>query len=185
MNEHLATAILAAAMVMGCANAMAQANRQEDLRAVGFGVGIGKGTMSVGDKSKFDQGASLHGRLGLSPGDHVLLMAEINPSRVTSPILDESFRAYNLLLALSLGKNLRLRPSLGVQFRSWSGSERVESSDLGPLFGLDLGYELKLAGNFSLFPEVIARCSVIQWDGGVNASFVGVQVVGSWKQRNR
>ncbi|MGH7492224.1 MAG: hypothetical protein ACREOO_07505 [bacterium] len=182
MNGLLVIVVFVTATALSNSNAIAQASSEEDPRAFGLGLSIGKGTMNVGDESKSNQVVSLHGRLGVSPGDHVLLMAEFNPTRVTSPILDESFQAYNLLFALSLGKSLRLRPSLGVQFRSWSGSERVESSDLGPLFGIDVGYELKLARNLSLSPELVARWAIIQFEGAVTSSFVGVQVVGSWKR---
>lgn len=150
-------------------------------RAFGFGLGLGAAAMSVGDDSNWALGASVQGRIGLDPGNRLLLMAEFNPLGTESPVRDESFRAVNVLLGFSVGKSFRVRPSLGAQFRYWSGRERVEASDIGVLVGVDAGPELRVDRRLSISPEVSFRYSTVEVEGRVGSRFIGVQVVASWR----
>jgi hypothetical protein len=109
-------------------------------------------------------------------------MGELHPMEVTSPIADESFRSANLLLGYSIGRRLKVRPAVAVQLRWWSGSRRVTASDWGLLLGLDAGPELRLSETVSLAPELVLRWSLIELEGGVGSSFVGVQCTVSWRR---
>ncbi|HLA78298.1 MAG TPA: hypothetical protein VJU18_12015 [Vicinamibacteria bacterium] len=107
-------------------------------------------------------------------------MAEFNPLGTESPVLDESFRAVNVLLGFSVGKSFKVRPSLGAQFRSWSGRERVEARDIGVLVGVDVGPELRVDQRLSIAPGVSFRYSLVEVEGRVGSRFIGLQVVASW-----
>lgn len=145
---------------------------------LGVGLGAGVGTMSVTDQSKSDLGINLQGRLVI---DRMVFMTEVNPLEVRNPVMDESFRATNILLSVDIGKNLKLRPGAGIQYRFWSGKEKVENSDFGILFTIDIGYEIKKTSTFSILPELVARWSLIEIEGGVASRFIGLQIVGLWK----
>ena len=149
-------------------------------RAFGLGLGLGAAAISVGDDSNWALGASVQGRIGLDPGNRLLLMAEFNPLGTESPVLDESFRAVNVLLGFSVGKSFKVRPSLGAQFRSWSGRERVEARDIGVLVGVDVGPELRVDQRLSIAPGVSFRYSLVEVEGRVGSRFIGLQVVASW-----
>lgn len=150
-------------------------------RAFGFGVGLGAAAMSVGSDSNSTLGASILGRVGIDSRNRFLVIAEFNPLRVGSPVLAESFRAINVLVAFGVGRSFKVRPGLGVQFRSWSGGERVEPSDSGLLLSVDGGPEFRRSDRFSLSPEIVFRWSVIEVEGSVGSRFIGLQVVASWK----
>jgi hypothetical protein len=137
--------------------------------------------MSVGDSRTTTGGVSISGRIGIDSRNRLLLMAEFNPIEVTNPVMDESFRAANILLAFSIGKAFRVRPAMGIQFRSWSGDERVTDSDATLLVGLDAGPEVRVSPRFSILPEVVLRYSLIEFEGGVGSRFIGLQLVGSWR----
>ncbi len=151
----------------------------------GLGLGLGRGAMSVGDETRSSFGASLLGHLSLDSRNRFILTAEVNPLKVSSPIIDESLRAINLLLGFNIGRSFRVRPGIGVQFRSWSGSQRVVPRDFGPLLGLDAGPQLRRGRRVSLSPEVVLRSSLIELEGGVGSSFIGVQLVASWRRAPR
>jgi hypothetical protein len=163
----------------------AQQVRSGSGRVLGFGLGIGSGAMSVGDDTKAALGASAVGRLGIDSRSRFLLVAELQPLEVDNPVLDESFKDINVLLAFSLGNRFKVRPGLGIQFRSWSGSERVETSDAGLLLGLDAGPEFHLSERVSLSPELVFRFSIIEVEGSVGSRFIGLQFVASWKTAAR
>jgi hypothetical protein len=95
--------------------------------------------------------------------------------------MDESFRAANILLAYSIGKAFKVRPAIGIQFRSWSGEERVTGSDATLVVGLDAGPEFRVNPRFSILPEVVLRYSLIEPEGSVGSRFIGLQLVGSWR----
>jgi hypothetical protein len=59
--------------------------------------------------------------------------------------------------------------------------QKVENSDCGILFTIDIGYEIKKTSTFSILPELVARWSLIEIEGGVESHFIGLQIVGLWK----
>jgi len=155
------------------ANSNAQETDIGSKRTLGYGIGLGSGSMSVGINSNSNFGLSLNGRIG----NHFLLMVEVNPLRVKSPVMDESFNAFNIILGPSFGETFRLRPCLGLQFRTWSGSKKVTNHDTGPLIGIDAGYEFYKSEKYSLLIEFVFRNSLIELEGSVTSKFIGFQIV--------
>jgi hypothetical protein len=141
--------------------------------------------MSVGGSADATFVAGVVARVGLDSRNRLQLIGEYQPTRVSSAILDESYTAINVLAGYTLGKDVRVRPGIGWQFRSWSGSQRVTESDSGLLLGLDVGSELRLTDTLSLSPELVFRTSVIELEGSVSSTFVGVQCVLSWRRAPR
>jgi hypothetical protein len=178
--------LLGVAVVASAASAgHAETGQRGDGREFGIGLGAGSASMSVGDESKRTFGASIIGRIGLDSRNRVLLIAEFSPLGVDNPVADESFRAFNVLLGLSIGRSFKVRPSLGWQFRFWSGSQKVEGSDSGLVLGLDVGPEIRLNPKLSLSPEAVLRLSQIEFEGSVSGGFIGVQLVASWRGSGR
>jgi len=165
----------------GATASEAQEGKPANARALGFGMGVGTASMSVGDSRNSVVGASILGRIGIDSRNRFLLIAEFNPAQVTNPVMDESFSAVNVLLGFGIGKSFKVRPSLGMQFRSWSGEERVTDSDATLLVGLDIGPEFRLSPRFSLSPELVFRYSLIELESSVGSRFIGLQLVGSWR----
>jgi len=150
-------------------------------RALSVGAGIGPAAMTVSGETAGRVVPSLVARIGLDPANRFQLIGELQPNQVKSPIVDESFRAANLMAGVSFGHATRLRLLLGAQYRSWSGTQRVEAHDSGPLVGLDLGHEIRLGDRLSLTPELAFRASLVELEGGVSSRFLGIQCVLSWR----
>ena len=110
------------------------------------------------------------------------LIAEFHPMKVESPIIDEAFTSVNLLAGRSFGRTFKVRPAVGVQYRSWSGGQQVEASDWGLLLGLDMGPELRPSDTVSLSPELVLRYSSIEIEGSVGSRLIGLQCVVSWRR---
>ena len=175
----------AVALASAASTSLAQTGQSETGRQFGIGLGLGAASMSVGDDRNWDFGASILGRFGLDSRNRFLVIVEFNPLGVGNPVADESFTALNLLLGFSIGKRFKVRPSLGWQFRSWSGSQQVEGSDSGLLLGMDVGPEFRVNARLSLSPEAVFRLSHIESEGDVSGGFVGVQIVASWRGAGR
>jgi hypothetical protein len=165
------------------ASPAAEETEQLEGRAIGVGVSLGAGWMSVSGGSNESFVAGLVARVGLDSGNRFQVIAEHQPMKVTSPTIDESFTAFNVMAGYTFGETLKVRPVIGAQLRSWTGSERVEASDAGLIIGLDLGRELRLTDTVSLSPELVFRHSSIEVEGSVTSTFVGVQCVVSWRRR--
>ena len=170
-----------ASLAVGARVGEAQQAGSVNRRAVSFGIGGGSAAMSVGDHRTTTGGVSISGRIGFDSRNRLLLMAEFNTAEVANPVMDESFRAANILLGYSIGKAFRVRPAIGIQFRSWSGDERVTDSDATLVVGLDAGHEVRVSPRFSISPEVVLRYSLIELEGSVGSRFIGLQLVGSWR----
>jgi hypothetical protein len=173
MNRLSFFLIVSVIIISFADNSKAQDTSIRDKRAYGFGVGLGFGSMSVGDNTNSNFSLSVNGRIG----NHFLLIAEINPLPVKSPVMDESFNAFNIFLSPSFGRTFRLQPGLGLQFRTWSGSEKVENSDVGPIICIDAGYEFQKYDKYSLAIEFVYRNSLIELEGSVASEFIGLQIV--------
>jgi hypothetical protein len=151
-------------------------------RELALSVGCGSSAMSVGGDTRHTVTPSLSGRVGLDQRGRFVLIAEVQPAGVHSPIADEAFAAANLLAGASIGRSLRLRLVAGVQLRWWSGPQRVEASDAGPVVGADLGYVFRLSDRLTLAPELVWRGSVIELEGDVRDSYAGVQLALAWRR---
>jgi hypothetical protein len=173
MNRLSCLLIVLIIFISFVANSKAQETNIRGEIAYGFGIGLGFGSMSVGDNSNSNIGLSLNGHIG----NHFLLMVEVNPLPVKSPVMDESFNAFNNILSPSFGKTFRLRTGLGLQFRIWSGSEKVENIDIGPIICIDAGYEFRKSDKYSLVIEIVFRNSLIEIEGSVTSKFIGLQIV--------
>lgn len=163
----------------------AQTGQPAERRAFGIGVGLGSGSFSVGDETNRKFNAAIVGRLGLDARNRFLLMAELYPVGVTSPVADETARAVGFLLGFNLGGKVKVRPCLGWQFASWSGSEKIEDSSSGPLVGLDIGPEFRVNPRLSLSVEGVYRLTGVEIEGNVRAGYIGVQLMALWRGSGR
>ena len=159
--------LIVATVVLAASVGHAQTARQEEGRRFGLGLGLGSGSMSVGSETNRAFEASILARIGIDSRNRFLAMAELNPLGVGNPVGDESFRALNVLVGFNIGHRFKVRPCLGWQFRFWSGTQRVESSDSAPLFGVDIGPELQVNPGLTLSPEAVFRYSPIEIEGNV------------------
>jgi hypothetical protein len=107
------------------------------------------------------------------------LELEFHPYTVPSPVIDEGFRAFYALagLRLPLESHVYLLPALGLQFRFWTGSQRVTGSDYGPALGVVLGASLRLDANTTLSPELAYRTALIELKGSVSTRVLAARVL--------
>jgi hypothetical protein len=173
----LGTAIVASA---------ASASRAETGgRLFAAGLGLGSASFSVGDQTNRDFSASIVGRVGLDRRNRVLLMGELYPVGATNPVADETARSLGVLVALDIGGRVKVRPSLGWAFHSWSGSQIVEGTSSGLLLGLDVGLEFPVHSGLTLSAETVLRYTSVELEGNVRARIVGVQLVAQWPGHRR
>jgi hypothetical protein len=112
----------------------------------------------------------------------LVLEVDLQPRKVQNPSRAEAFTSLYFLVSVQwhLGPRFYLRPGLGTQFRSWSGSDPVTSADAGGAIGLSAGYDLVLRPGFRLSPELFWRGAIIELEGNVGASLSGLSIVGRW-----
>jgi hypothetical protein len=174
--------VLGAALLASTATATdAQTARPAEGRLFGMGLGLGSASFSVGDQTNREFSASVVGRIGIDSRNRVLLMGELYPVGVTNPVADETARSAGVLVGFNVGGRVKLRPSLGWAFHSWSGSQMVESTSSGLLLGLDLGTEFRLKPGLTLSAEVVFRYTSIELEGNVRGGVLGVQLVAAWR----
>jgi hypothetical protein len=135
------------------------------------GLGLGSGSMTVGGRSGSTTGITLNA--GLGPFE-----VEFQPFSVPNPAGGEQFRSLYILIGprIRLSKPVYIRPAIGLQLRSWSGSNPVTSNDQGIAIGVLAAYQLPLASSWTLTPEVAGRWAVIELKGNVTARLVGLRV---------
>jgi hypothetical protein len=150
-------------------------------RAVGLGVAVGSGGMDVSGSSSSTLAVGIVARVGLDSRNRFQLIGEYSPTKVDSPIADESFTSANILLGYTFGTGFKVRPVVGAQVRWWTGSQRVTASDWGLVLGVDAGPELHVGDRVSLSPELVLRLSVIEVEGSVSSRLIGAQCVVSWR----
>ncbi|MDQ3950840.1 MAG: hypothetical protein M3282_10895 [Gemmatimonadota bacterium] len=155
-------------------------------RLLGLGIGFARAGMSVGGESGRASGLTAHGRIGLPTARRTMLMldVELQPFEVTNPVGAEAFRATYVLVALQryFTKRVYARAGAGIQFRQWSGAQRVTSSDAGVAVGAAFGAEMPLRGALVLTPEVVFNGAFIEAEGSVSASLVGVRLGMAWRR---
>ena len=145
---------------------------------VGGGVGFGSGQMSVGSDSDSQAGLILLAQFGSSRSGYRRLMFEISAQLfdVPNPRLDEEYRSVTGLVRWSFGSRLSVAPGVGLEHRSWTGTQRVTESDTGLAAGISFGGSLRVSDAFVLIPEVTARVSSIELEGSVGGRLLAVQV---------
>ncbi len=147
------------------------ASAQEGGVFVGLGAHLARGSMSVGRDDASATGLSVTGQVGTARAGYRRWLVELDAQlfETPSPVLDERYRAVSVLVRRSLGRDLFLAPGAGVQYRSWSGPERVESSDVGVVLGASAGVRV-IVGGWSVLPEISFLWSPIETQGSVGGS---------------
>jgi hypothetical protein len=138
-------------------------------QGVGFRIapGIGIASASFGDDSpRSNSGfAFTLGGLVLFPVSSktdIVIEATWRPTKLDNPHFDESFSSVYLMGGVQFGSDaVYFRPSIGVDFQSWSGSmTEVDAGTAGAL-GLAIGTERRVgAGPWLLAPEGSVRFSL-------------------------
>jgi hypothetical protein len=144
----------------------------------GGGVGFGTGTMNVGSDGGSEQGLAPFVEIGVTRSGFRtwFLEADVQAFEVPSPVLSEAYRSTRVMLGRSIGNEVYFAPALGLEYRKWSGPERVEDSDGGLALGLSLGAALRLTDRLTMRPELVWRSSVIELEGSVSSRLLGLRV---------
>lgn len=67
-------------------------------------------------------------------------------------------------------------PALGLQFRDWSGPDKVTDSDTGLALGLSVGLERRINDVYVFIPELVWQISQVELEGSVGSAMLGIQV---------
>jgi hypothetical protein len=144
--------------------------------SVAGGVGVARSTFSVGDSGRSATGISGIGRFRYRK---FVLDLEFHPYTVPNPVADERFSAVYALagLRLRLGTRAYFLPAIGLQFRHWSGSQRIEATDAGVALGAALGAGLPLGHRTTVGPEFAFRWALIEVEGSVTTYVLCLRLV--------
>jgi len=145
--------------------ALAQsANRGVGLR---LAPGVGFATASFGDNSPRSSSGFAFAVGGLvlfpvSSKTDIVLEATWRPTKLDNPHFDESFSSIYLMGGVQFGGgSVYFRPSIGVDFQTWSGAMTETSSGTAGALGLAIGTEKRIgAGPWMLAPEGSVRFSL-------------------------
>ena len=127
---------------------------------VGGGAGFGWGSLLVGEDRQIgvEDGMTLLAQVGLiEPANQRLawfLEAEAQLFDVPHPLVDEYFQAYRALVRRSFFGPFYLTPGIGAEYRRWSGPERQEESDFGPVLAVGFGRPVAMDEALVLMPEI-------------------------------
>lgn len=145
---------------------------------LGVGTGLGLGSMSVGGRGDSGSGLllSAHVAFGETRSSAWVLEVTGQAFEVPNPGLNEQYRAVTLLLKRSFGSEFMASPALGFDFRSWSGPERVESTDVGPTLSLGIGVPVPISESLIILPEIAAQTSLIEVEGSVSGRLISLRV---------
>ncbi|MFC1530661.1 hypothetical protein ACFL5T_00145 [Gemmatimonadota bacterium] len=142
---------------------------QSTSRGVGFRVvpGVGFASASFGDNSPRSSSgfAFTLGGVVLFPVSSttdIVLDATWRPTKLDNPHFDESFSSIYLMGGVQFGGgSVYFRPSIGVDFQTWSGTMTETSSGTAGALGLAIGTEKRIgAGPWLLAPEGSVRFSL-------------------------
>ena len=141
-------------------------------------AGVGYGTMGVGSDSDSKTGLVLGAEFGSHRDGYRRWFVDASAQlfKVPSPVLDERYRAVSVMAHRSFGSRIFLAPSLGFELRSWSGPERVETSDVGLAIGASLGTVFRIGESISLVPAVRWQASVIEIEGSVDSRLLSLSL---------
>lgn len=152
---------------------------------LGIGTGLGLGSMSVGGKGDSATGLLVAAHLAFGKTRSSAWVVELTGQafKVPSPVIDEEYRAMSFLVKRSFGSELMVSPALGFDARSWSGPQRVESSDVGLTLGLGIGVPIPISESLIILPEISVQSSLIELEGSVSGRMVSlrVSVVKGWR----
>lgn len=180
MTQHprclLLSPVLALAWAVTAPPLPAQGPPTGPRSTLAVGLGLGSSAMSAGGTH-----SEASGLLALLRFQRraLALELEFHPYAVPNPVGDERFRALYALagVRLPLGANLYLLPSVGLQLRFWSGSQRVTASDRGLALGAALGASFPLDAKTTLNPELAYRAASIEFKGSVSTHALTARLV--------
>ncbi|MBT8478737.1 MAG: porin family protein [Gemmatimonadetes bacterium] len=136
---------------------------------VGFRLspGVGFATATFGDDSPRSSSAgafTLGGFLliPVSGSTDITFEGTWRPTTLSNPHFDESFSSVYLMGGVEFGGgSVYVRPSLGVDFQSWSGSMAGDDSGTAGALGLAAGMEKPIgAGSWHIAPEAGLKFTV-------------------------
>ena len=141
-------------------------------------VGLGLGGMSVGGESESQAGVILGAEFGSHRDGYRRWFVDASSQLfdVPNPGLEEAFRAVTVMVGRSFGSEVFFAPVLGIEYRSWSGPEQVEPSDLGLAIGISAGAALPVGRAWSVVPELRLQTSSIALEGSVSSRLVALRV---------
>jgi hypothetical protein len=173
--------LLCATLCAGRITTGTQVIRAQDLPtrssfSLAGGIGVARGTFSLGDSRRSATGFSGIGRFRYRI---LVIDLESHPYAVPNPVADERFSSVYALpgLWLRLGRRAYLLPAIGLQFRHWSGSERIETTDAGVALGAALGARLPLGHRTTVGPEFAFRWALIEVEGSVTTHVLSLRLV--------
>jgi hypothetical protein len=151
----------------------------------GFGFGYGTAGMYASGRSDLKPGESVMARVGLERHGRPFLSAhlEYQLHKASIPGRQAEFNAFSALAGVQVfaSSEFYLMPSVGWQFRSWNGDERLVDSESGPLASLGMGYHLRFGDRFSLAPEAVGRFGEAKDAGAGSFRAIGFRVIATWK----
>ena len=136
---------------------------------VGFRIapGVGYASASFGDNSPRSSSSFAFTLGGLvlfpvSSSTDIVLEATWRPTELDNPHFDESFSSVYLMGGVQFGSGaVYFRPSIGVDFQTWSGTMTETSSGTAGALALAIGTEKRIgAGPWLLAPEGSVRFSL-------------------------
>jgi len=129
--------------------------------------GVGYATATFGDNNPRSNGGgtvTVGGLFLIAVSGSTDLTAEATwrPTKLSNPHFDESFSSVYLLGGVEFGGGaVYFRPSLGVDFQSWSGSRTEVDSGMAGALGLAVGFEKPIgAGPWHIAPEGSLKLTV-------------------------
>jgi hypothetical protein len=160
-----ATVLLLVPIVFVASTAVAQGRSS----GVGFRIapGVGYASASFGDDSPRSSSSvafTLGGLLlfPVSASTDIVVEGTWRPTELDNPHFDESFSSVYLLGGVQFGGGaVYFRPSIGVDFQTWSGTMTETSSGTAGALALAIGTEKRIgAGPWLLAPEGSIRFSI-------------------------
>ena len=105
------------------------------------GGGLAGAWTDVGGERGTAWGPVVSARLLVPEGSGFLTAIDVQPFAVDHPYMDESYRiAYLVPSAQLRGNGVGLRAGIGAAFSAWSGSQRVNASEVGGAIGASLDF---------------------------------------------
>jgi hypothetical protein len=134
--------------------------------------------MTVGSRSASRSGLLMLAQVGTTRSGYRrwALDAIVQLFEIPSPVADERYRAIDVLMGRSFGSTFAISPAAGLEYRSWSGPQRVEDSDVGMVVGVRVGRSLHAGGSILLLPELAWQFSLIEAEGSVGGSVLSLRL---------
>jgi hypothetical protein len=179
LNSIVRLARYATLLALALATNAALASSQEAERSgfFGFGLGLANGTMSVGGSTDSASGLIVSGQVGTASSGFRRWIVEVTAQgfEVPNPARAEAYRAVSFLVRRSLGSDVFVAPGLGVDYRSWSGPDPWEPSDIGLTLAVSLGIARRISDTLVLVPEIGFQTSSIELEGSVSGRLLSIR----------